>query len=262
MNAHFAAWRQKSASVAEGTEGWLPSEASDRRARGEPARPLRRQAAHRPLRHLSAPDGLLGGDDAGRLLPDRRRRLEGRDLSHHREGQEGQGEGQGLGLRPGSQALIVARYFAKEQAAIDQLAAELESVSAKITELEEEHGGEDGAFSELDKVNKVSVAARLKEIKDDKEAKDEAAALNEWLKLNGEESGSQETAQGGRGRPRRQGLCALSQAHRGRDQALVVDDKWLAALDAAIHGEMDRVSQQLTQRVKELAERYETPLPK
>ena len=42
---------------------------------------------------------------------------------------------------------------------------------------------------------------------------------------------------------------------------LVVDDKWLAALDAVIHGEMDRVSQQLTRRVKELAERYETPLP-
>jgi type I restriction enzyme M protein len=34
-----------------------------------------------------------------------------------------------------------------------------------------------------------------------------------------------------------------------------------AALDAAIHGEMDRVSQQLTHRVKELAERYETPMP-
>ena len=44
-------------------------------------------------------------------------------------------------------------------------------------------------------------------------------------------------------------------------KSLVVDDKWLAALDAAIHGEIDRVSQQLTQRVKELAERYETPLP-
>ena len=44
-------------------------------------------------------------------------------------------------------------------------------------------------------------------------------------------------------------------------KTLVVDDKWLATLDAAIHGEMDRVSQQLTQRVKELAERYETPLP-
>ena len=44
-------------------------------------------------------------------------------------------------------------------------------------------------------------------------------------------------------------------------KTLLVDDKWLAAIDAAVHGEMDRVSQQLTQRVKEMAERYETPLP-
>ena len=41
----------------------------------------------------------------------------------------------------------------------------------------------------------------------------------------------------------------------------MVDDKWLAALGEAVHGEMDRVSQALTQRVKELAQRYETPLP-
>jgi type I restriction enzyme M protein len=44
-------------------------------------------------------------------------------------------------------------------------------------------------------------------------------------------------------------------------KTLVVDDKWLAALDAAIHGEMERISQALSRRVKELAERYETPLP-
>ena len=42
---------------------------------------------------------------------------------------------------------------------------------------------------------------------------------------------------------------------------LVVDDKWLAVLDARVHGEMDRVSQQLTARVRELAERYESTLP-
>jgi type I restriction enzyme M protein len=42
---------------------------------------------------------------------------------------------------------------------------------------------------------------------------------------------------------------------------LVVDEKWLASLENAIQGEMERVSQALTHRVKELAERYETPLP-
>ena len=44
-------------------------------------------------------------------------------------------------------------------------------------------------------------------------------------------------------------------------KTLVVDDKWLAALETAIASDMDRVSQGLTRRVKELAERYETPLP-
>jgi type I restriction enzyme M protein len=42
---------------------------------------------------------------------------------------------------------------------------------------------------------------------------------------------------------------------------LVVDDKWLARIGAAVAGEIDRVSQGLTQRVKVLAERYEVPLP-
>ncbi|MBI4001522.1 MAG: hypothetical protein HY348_07040 [Nitrospira defluvii] len=32
-------------------------------------------------------------------------------------------------------------------------------------------------------------------------------------------------------------------------------------VDAAIHGEMDRISQALTRHVKELAERYETHMP-
>ena len=45
-------------------------------------------------------------------------------------------------------------------------------------------------------------------------------------------------------------------------KSLVVDDKWLAAIGKAIHGEMDRISQSLSQRVRQLAERYETPLPK
>ena len=31
--------------------------------------------------------------------------------------------------------------------------------------------------------------------------------------------------------------------------------------EAAVHGEIDRISQALTQRVKELAERYGTPMP-
>ena len=43
---------------------------------------------------------------------------------------------------------------------------------------------------------------------------------------------------------------------------MVVEDKWLARLDRDVHSEMDRISQVLAGRVRELAERYETPLPR
>jgi type I restriction enzyme M protein len=40
-----------------------------------------------------------------------------------------------------------------------------------------------------------------------------------------------------------------------------VDDKWMARLSRDVQGELDRVSQTLTGRIRELAERYATPLP-
>jgi type I restriction enzyme M protein len=163
-------------------------------------------------------------------------------------------------------ALIVARYFAEEQETITKLEAELESVAARTTELEEEHGGEEGAFSELDKVNKAEVSRRLKELAadpaDPSDSTDsEATALRAWLTLANEEADLKK-----RLKDAEAALDAKAYGHypkltEAEVQALVVDDKWLAALDAAIHGEMDRISQALTQRVKELAERYETPMP-
>jgi type I restriction enzyme M protein len=46
-----------------------------------------------------------------------------------------------------------------------------------------------------------------------------------------------------------------------KSRQLVVDDKWLATIAAAVQGELDRVSQTLTGRIRQLAERYATPLP-
>ena len=43
---------------------------------------------------------------------------------------------------------------------------------------------------------------------------------------------------------------------------LVVDDKWLTTIDKDIHCEIDLISQRLTARIKELADRYEMPMPK
>ena len=158
-------------------------------------------------------------------------------------------------------ALIVARYFAAEQAAIDQLGVDLESTTAQITELEEAHSGEDEAFSGFDKINAASVKERIKEIGSDPDGADELVVLKQWLKLSADEAALKKKL-----KEAEAALDALAYAQypklgEAEVKTLAVDDKWLAVLDEATHGEMDRVSQALTQRVKELAERYETPVP-
>ena len=157
--------------------------------------------------------------------------------------------------------LIVDRFFAAQQSAIREQEAMLESVAAHMTEMEEEHGGEEGAFSELDKVNKANVTARLKDIKGDKDAREEADALNAWLKLSTNEADRKKALKEAEAALDNLAYTKYPKLTEAEIKTLVVEDKWLATISAAIHGEMDRISQALTQRVKELAERYETPLP-
>ena len=162
-------------------------------------------------------------------------------------------------------ALLVARFFAKEQAALDTLAAELERVTAHLAELEEEHGGEEGVFAELDKLNKATVTVRLRVIKPaalrDPAAKAEVAVLKLWLEMSDQAVGLKQKLKEAEAALDAQAYARYAKLSLAEIQTLVVDAKWLAALDAAIHGEMERISQTLTQRVKELAERYATPLP-
>jgi type I restriction enzyme M protein len=158
-------------------------------------------------------------------------------------------------------SFLVASHFATERNAIIDLEADLESITVQITELKEEHGGEEGVFADPDKVNKATVTAQLKEIKDDEEAKEEAEALSAWLKLSNHEADLKRRLKNAEADLDAKAYAKYPTLTETEIQTLVVDDKWLAALEAAIHGEMDSISQALTQRVKELADRYERPMP-
>ena len=157
--------------------------------------------------------------------------------------------------------LVVRRFFADDLELIEGLSAELEEASSRLAELEEEHGGEEGLFAELEKLNKASVAARIKEIRKDHEADEERRALKEWLEVNEAETTSK--------RALRSAEAALDDLAYGRYDSLtepevrelVVEDKWLTTLEQAIAAEVERVSQGLTARLKELGERYGEALP-
>ena len=162
-------------------------------------------------------------------------------------------------------ALIIARYYAKEQAEIDAFEAQIAALQQQIEELAEEHSGEGGLLEEArndkDKLTKASAAARLKDIKSDKDAAEERKVLKEYVALS-----EQETEVAGKLKMTQDGLMvkvAAKYAQLTEDdfKTLVVENKWLATLAEAIQGELGRVSQTLTGRIRQLAERYATPLP-
>ncbi len=158
--------------------------------------------------------------------------------------------------------LIVARYFANEQTMLDEERSKLEAATAALTELEEEHGGEDGFLGSLDKIAKAEISAQLKKLKTDKEAKEEIAVLRRWLELSESDSSLKRSVKEMDAALDKMAYEKYPKLSTDEIKTLVVDDKWMAKLATLVQGELDRVSQTLTGRIRQLAERYETPLPK
>jgi type I restriction enzyme M protein len=161
--------------------------------------------------------------------------------------------------------LLIARYFAKELAAIETMEAEAAALAQQLEEMAEEHGGEEGlladAKNDKDKLTKASVSARLKEIKGDSEFVDEQKVLKDYLALLEKDSQANERVKKAQKDLEANVAAQFGKLTENEIKALVVDDKWLVALAAAVQSELDRVSQTLTGRIRQLADRYAAPLP-
>jgi type I restriction enzyme M protein len=165
-------------------------------------------------------------------------------------------------------ALVVARFFGIEQAALEALEAKAEELARAIEELDEEQGGEGGllveAKTDKDKLTIKSVKDRLKDIKADKsaDAKEERAALTECLKLMEQEKEAADAAKAAKLALDTKTVKQYAKLTDAELRQLLIEDKWFAVLQADVASELDRVSQNLTGRIKLLTQRYAIPLPK
>jgi type I restriction enzyme M protein len=150
--------------------------------------------------------------------------------------------------------ILIARYFPT----IKELEAESEALDIQLEELKEEHTGEDGLL--VDAVNdkgdftQKSIRSRLKNKTIDA---DERILLMQIQKI-------QKTAADLK--KRETSLYEQVIQHYARldivdIKTLTIHDKWLATLQKRIDAEMQRVTNALANRIKELEERYSTPLP-
>jgi type I restriction enzyme M protein len=265
LAAHFAAWRSQAAATLSALQpGCHPKDVV-----AELAESLLAHYQGQPLidpyavyQHLLDYWAATMQDDCYAVATDGWQ-AQTRRVTEQKKGKDGQpgkqvDKGWACDLLP--KPLLVAQCFAAEQAAIDQLAAALEAASAQLAELEEEHSGEDAVFSGYDKVNAAAVKERLAEIKGDADADEERAVLQRWQALVAEETRLKKQIKDAEAALDAKACAHYPTLSEAQVTTLVVQHKWLAALEAAAHGELDRVSQRLTQRVKELAGRYESKL--
>ncbi len=162
-------------------------------------------------------------------------------------------------------SLVVARCFANDQAQVERLEAERDAITRQLEELEEEHGGDDGLLSDAKndkgKITAKGVKDRLKAIKTDASAAEERQVLQQYAALADNDAAANKQVKDAQRELDAKVAGLYHRMAQADVQALVVADKWLATLTQRVQGELDRVSQTLTGRIKQLADRYATPLP-
>ena len=163
--------------------------------------------------------------------------------------------------------LVINRYFTDEKKAIEQLEADRDGISRQIEEMEEEHSDEEGLLEEVKsdkgKISKGTVQKRIKKIKNDAVADDfeELDVLEAYLRLIDKEAKAKKQIKDAKKALENKVIDRYKVFTEDEIKTLVVDDKWMAAISGDVKSEMERISQRLAQRIKELVERYATPMP-
>lgn len=164
--------------------------------------------------------------------------------------------------------ILIARYFISERDAIEALEAKLADVEQQLQEATEENSGEEGLLTEViegegdkQKITAKAVKARLKEIGKDPDYADERKALQDYAALLDKQTDIKANLKAAQDDLEIKLDAKYPKLTEEEIKQLVVDDKWLATLADAVQGELDRVSQTLTGRIRQLAERYAMPLP-
>lgn len=162
--------------------------------------------------------------------------------------------------------LIIQEYFAIEQKAIEDFEAQVETLNARMEELREEHGVEDGllnnAIDEKQKISKKGLQTAIKELgKRNVDNAEEYDMLQAYKKLMEDETKVQSKIKVAKTELEKKVIAKYPTLSIDEIKSIVVEKKWIHSIEQRIKTEMDNISHRLTQRIKELAERYETPLP-
>ena len=196
-------------------------------------------------------------------------------------------------------SMVIAKFFSTEQLELVQLEAEVTKLAERKEEFEAEHASDEGALNGLEGksgITKGNVQLRAVELKEailkaypeGSPEHDQAKSItkskfgvNNWIKNIRDQEGLFEEldilydyiwlmmVEIDQRNAHKQAMEALHMsviAKYGKltekeIKVLLIEDKWFARIRSDIHEEVQRLTQQLTDRIKQLDERYARPLP-
>ncbi|WP_330266269.1 class I SAM-dependent DNA methyltransferase [Streptomyces griseorubiginosus] len=156
-------------------------------------------------------------------------------------------------------ALVVARYFAGEQAKVDVLHAGAEEASRAVEEYIEEHAVEDGLLAEAmddGKISKILTSTRLKVARHEGTDPEEIKALQHLIRLYNEESVAKKAAKEAQAALDLATLKKYGDLSEPEIKQLVLDEKWAATVRTRVASEANRLTLGLVARIQQLGERY------
>ena len=208
--------------------------------------------------YVISDDGWQSGREVYRILKITKQK-DGKSKSKEIEGMEGI---ESKLLKP---HLLVNTYFEKEKEEIEKLEVERDTIVTELEAMEEEHCGEEGLLAEAkndkDKITAASAKERLKSIKGNKSDAEEIELLELFLKQSDKVTELNKKIKSLQKNLEKKVWEKYKTLSDDEIKDLVVDHKWILHLENAVQNEMRRISQRLTQRIKELIDRYETPMP-
>jgi type I restriction enzyme M protein len=155
-------------------------------------------------------------------------------------------------------ALIVARYFAGEQANVDELNLTQKAATRAVDEYVEEHAVEDGLLGEAmddDKINKGLATKRLKQANRNGEL-DEVNALQHLIKLYDAASVAKKPVKEARAMLDLATLKKYGDLTEDEVASLVLDVKWLGDVTERVITVVESKVHLLIARVSQLGQRY------
>ncbi len=163
-------------------------------------------------------------------------------------------------------SLMIQEYFADEQKTIDDLETDVENLISDMDQLREEHGGEDGLLSnavdDKGKISKSNLDKAIKALgKKDTDNAEEYDMLIKYKELMEDEKKTRDEIRSAKAALEKNVIAQYPELSIDEIKDIVVEKKWMYSFGNKVKTEMDNISHRLTQRIKELAERYETPLP-